>query len=197
MSGRLPCVARISVLMPPRTLKSPVTSSQRGLATATKSSRIRLVVLVEGALLAGRPQIELERIQLDQVLVGHVPDADRREVRLARAGAEARELGHRHRDLVVAVRVRVRHDLERLRRRGGHGAIIPKAPQRFVSPMPTATAAQASTSSGVSGSPATSAAATTPKIGCVRKNAESALGRYLRRSARFTTKLNPEISTPW
>ena len=48
----------------------------------------------------------------------------------------------------------------------------------------------------MSGSPATSAAATTPKIGWVRKNAESALGRYRRSSDRFTTKLNPEISTP-
>jgi NADPH-dependent 7-cyano-7-deazaguanine reductase QueF len=43
------------------------------------------------------------------MLVGHVPDPDRREIGLTREQAEARELGHRHRDLVVAVRMRVRH----------------------------------------------------------------------------------------
>ena len=42
-SGRLPWVARTTVLMPPRMLKSPSTSIQRGAATVTKSFRMRLV----------------------------------------------------------------------------------------------------------------------------------------------------------
>src|SRR4029450_2614532 len=129
------------------------------------------------------------------MLVGHVSDADRREVRLAGHGTEARELRHRHRDFVVTIRMRVRHDLERLRRRRRHGAFIPCPAQRLVSPMPTATAAHAISRSAVSGSPATSAAAITPKIGWVRKNAESALGRYSSRRRRLTTQLKTEINT--
>ena len=43
ISGRLPWVARTTVLIPPRTLKSPTTSIQRGPATVTKSLRMRLV----------------------------------------------------------------------------------------------------------------------------------------------------------
>src|SRR4030095_13340202 len=131
------------------------------------------------------------------MLVGRVSDADRREVRLAGHGTEAHELRHRHRDFVVTIRMRGRHDLERLRRRRRHCAIIACPAQRLVSRMPTATAAHAISRSAVSGSPATSAAAITPKIGWVRKNAESALGRYRRSSARFTTKLKPEIRTLW
>src|SRR5438876_2967349 len=134
-------------------------------------------VLVEHALVPVRPHVELERLELDQVLVGHVADADRREVGLAGPGAEAGELRHGHRHFVVAVRVRVRHDLERLRRRAPHARIIAARAQRLVSPMPTATAALASKRSSVSGSPVTRAAASTPKIGWVRKNPASALGR--------------------
>src|SRR5438128_11140702 len=134
-------------------------------------------VLVERALVPARPHVELERLELDQVLVGHVADADRREVGLAGPGAEASELRHGHRHLVVAVRVRVRHDLERLRRRTTHARVIAARAQRLVSPMPTATAALASKRSSVSGSPVTRAAASTPKIGWVRKNPESALCR--------------------
>src|SRR2546427_11869603 len=70
-------------------------------------------------------------------------DADRREVGLAGPGAEAGELRHGHRHLVVAVRVRVRHDLERLRRRAPHARIIAARAQRLRRPMPTATAALA------------------------------------------------------
>src|SRR5262245_30330115 len=42
-AGRFPYTARTSVLIPPRTLKSPTTSAHRGRAAATKSSRMRLV----------------------------------------------------------------------------------------------------------------------------------------------------------
>src|SRR5439155_6092350 len=66
-------------------------------------------VLVERALVPVRPEVELERLELDQVLVGHVADADRREIGLAGPGAGTGELRHRHRDLVVPLRVRVRH----------------------------------------------------------------------------------------
>src|SRR5437762_1202886 len=138
-------------------------------------------VLVEHALVPIRPDIELERLELDQVRVGHVADADRPEVGLAGPRAEAGELRHGHRDLVVPVRVRVRHDLEHLRRRAVHARIIAARAQwlvtsqaRFdelVSPMPTATATLARRRSSVRGSPATRAAAMMPKIGWVRKKA--------------------------
>src|SRR5262249_42012726 len=42
-AGRFPYTARTSVLIPPRTLKSPTTSAHRGRAAATKSSRMWLV----------------------------------------------------------------------------------------------------------------------------------------------------------
>jgi hypothetical protein len=82
-------------------------------------------VLVEGALLPIRPHVELQRLQLHEVLVGDVADPHRREIGLAGQRAQAGELRHRHRDLVVTIGVRVRHHLERLRRLARHGAIIP------------------------------------------------------------------------
>src|SRR6267142_3981868 len=100
------------------------------------------------------------------MLVRHVTDPDRREVRLTGERTQAGELGHRHRDLVVAVGMRVRHRFERPRGLRGHGRLYR---QRAVRPMPTATATQARRRSLVRRSPATSAAITTPKIGWVRK----------------------------
>src|SRR5262245_6106747 len=50
-------------------------------------------VLVESALVAVRPDVELDALELHELLVRHVADADGREVGLARLGAEAGELG--------------------------------------------------------------------------------------------------------
>src|SRR5207245_11280477 len=61
---------------------------------------------------------------------------------------------------------------------GGGSEGAAQAPfDELVSPMPIATATLASRRSRVRDSPPTSAAAITPKIGWVRKNAASALGR--------------------
>jgi len=57
-----------------------------------------------------------------------------------------------------------------------------------LSPIPTATAAHAISNVGVRRSPVTIAAATTPKMGWVRKNAARPLGRYRFRSQRFASR---------
>src|SRR5262249_60643779 len=69
-------------------------------------------VLVEGALVAIRPDVELDALELHQTLVRHVAHADGREVGLPRLGAEAGELGDLEGDLVVAIRMRVGHHLQ-------------------------------------------------------------------------------------
>ena len=83
-------------------------------------------VLVEGPFVPVRPDVELDRLELEQVPVRHVADSNRGEVGLAGAGAHARELGDLEADLVVAVRVRIGHDLERLRRLRRHGPTLPR-----------------------------------------------------------------------
>ena len=80
--------------MPPRTLELALD------ARAPRRDRGHQVVedavgdrLVEGALVAVRPEVELPRLELDAELVGHVLDADGGEVGLAGLGAQAGELG--------------------------------------------------------------------------------------------------------
>ena len=154
---RLP-ETRTSVFQSPRILKSPVTSTQRGCAAATKSSRIRLVTSSwKAPFLPVRPQVELQRLQLDEELVGHVADPDGGEVRLAGHRTHARELVRDHRDFVVPVGMRIGDGREGLRRRRRHpwnysnvlcrhrrgcGA-SPGARAGVVRLMPMATAAQA------------------------------------------------------
>jgi hypothetical protein len=76
--------------------------------------------LVERALVAVRPQVELQALELDAQLIRHVADAQRGEVRLARARAQARELRALEADLVIAPGVGVGKRLERARRLIGH-----------------------------------------------------------------------------
>src|SRR5262249_13610843 len=85
-------------------------------------------VLVERALVSERPHVELHRLQLDDVMVGHVADPDGGEVRLPRARAEARGLRDLAAHLVIAIGVRIRDDLEGALRLGGHGPTLPRAP---------------------------------------------------------------------
>src|SRR5688500_16491634 len=63
--------------------------------------------LVEVTLVAERPQVELQALELDAALVGSVADPDRREVGLPRLRAETGELGRLESDLVVALGARV------------------------------------------------------------------------------------------
>ena len=67
-------------------------------------------VLVERPDLAVAPEVELERLELDQQLVGHVGDGHGGEVGLGRQRADAGQLGRRVDDLVVASGVRVVDD---------------------------------------------------------------------------------------
>src|SRR6185437_13293764 len=81
---------------------------------------------VEDAVVPEAPEIELETLQLDADVAGDVRDMDGREVRraalqrleLARIGLDAahgaqrRELRTFHRDLIIAIGIRVREDFE-------------------------------------------------------------------------------------
>jgi len=69
--------------------------------------------LVEVALVAERPDVELQALQLDAALVRHVADADDAEVGEARLGTHRGELGAVDRDLEFALGPRVRECLDR------------------------------------------------------------------------------------
>src|SRR5262249_7793071 len=79
--------------------------------------------LVEGALVAVAPQVELERLELDTKLIRHVLDPDAREVGLPRERAKARELRTIELDQVVPLRPGVGEGLEVLGGLGGHGSL--------------------------------------------------------------------------
>jgi hypothetical protein len=80
---------------------------RRGEMAATRSSRMRLVTSSWNADVAVGPEVELQRLELDEVLVGHERDRHRGEVGLAGHRADARELGGREVHLVVTSRMRV------------------------------------------------------------------------------------------
>src|SRR6185436_16074094 len=84
-------------------------------------------LLEEMALVAERPDVELERLQLHAQPVGHVADDDGAEVRLARDRAQRRVLRTDVADPVVALGRRVRERLERAAGLAGHGGSFPAA----------------------------------------------------------------------
>jgi hypothetical protein len=63
---------------------------------------------VERAAIAVGPDIELQGLQLDAALVGHVLELERREIRLSGLRAQAGEFRDRHANRVVAFRRRIR-----------------------------------------------------------------------------------------
>src|SRR5580704_1226671 len=67
---------------------------------------------VEGAAIAERPDIKLERFELDAQLVGHVFEIERREIRLPGARAQAGEFRNLHANRVVGASVRIGKSLE-------------------------------------------------------------------------------------
>ena len=71
-------------------------------------------VLVEGTLIAKRPDIQLEGFQFDAVLVRYVFQEQRGEIRLAGFRAQAAKLRRTNTDGVVPVRMRVGKGLEML-----------------------------------------------------------------------------------
>src|SRR5678816_3714651 len=83
-------------------------------------------VLVKGAFVPVRPHVQLDRLELDQVLVGDIGDPNRREVGLAGHRTDAGELRDLEADLVVAAWMRVRHHVELPRRRGRHAPTLPR-----------------------------------------------------------------------
>ena len=76
-------------------------------------------LLVERAFVAVAPEVQLQALQLDAQLVGHDVDREVREVRLPGQRAQAGELGQLEADQVVALRRRVREDLQVLARQRG------------------------------------------------------------------------------
>src|SRR5690349_10488731 len=76
--------------------------------------------LVKSSAVAERPDIELERFELDAPAVGHVLQIESREVRLSGARAQAGELRALHADRVVALDFGIGESLELRGGRRGH-----------------------------------------------------------------------------
>src|SRR3954447_16454095 len=68
---------------------------------------------VKGPFVAKRPQIELQRLELDAFGSGHVADPDGSKVRLSSDGAHTRELWTIETDFIFPVRLGVRECVER------------------------------------------------------------------------------------
>ena len=64
-------------------------------------------VFVEDAFVAERPQVELEGLRFDHLLVGHVGHLDGGKIWLACLGAQAGKLRDLHVDVVVALGLRI------------------------------------------------------------------------------------------
>ncbi len=69
-------------------------------------------LLVEGPDIAKAPQVELEALQLDAVLIWHIVDQDRGKVWLARLWTDTGELRALKLDLVVATRLGIRKGIK-------------------------------------------------------------------------------------
>src|SRR5690349_5738026 len=80
--------------------------------------------LVEVPLVAERPEVELERLELDAFLVGHVADAEGGEVGLTGHRAEAGELRAIEADFVIPRLARVGEGFEVLLRVRRHPRVI-------------------------------------------------------------------------
>src|ERR671912_2996335 len=94
-------------------------------------------VLVEDFHLAERVDVELQTLQLDAALVGHVFEAQDGEIGEVREGADGRELGHLELDADFAARVLVGEGVERVevhlraRRRADVEALLVDGRGRF------------------------------------------------------------------
>ena len=76
--------------------------------------------LVKGAFVAVRPNVKLERFQLDAQAVRDVVERERGEIRLPGHRAETRELRDLHVDPVIALRRGIGESLEPLAGAGRH-----------------------------------------------------------------------------
>jgi hypothetical protein len=84
--------------------------------------------LVESALVAVRPQVQLPRLEFDAQPVGDVLDPNRSEIGLTRLGTKTSELVRLETDEVVSVRLRVGESIERLGWRAAHAPAMIAGP---------------------------------------------------------------------
>ena len=71
-------------------------------------------VLVEGAMIAEAPEVELQRLRLDEPFVGRIVDDEMGEVGLTRDRADRGELGRGEPGDIVGVGLRIRRPVQRL-----------------------------------------------------------------------------------
>ena len=104
-----------TVLIPPRTEKSPMTVIRLGLHDLDEFVEDAVGHrLVEDPLVPELDHVVLQRLQLEAALVGDVGDQDLAEIGKAGLGTDRRELGAPDLDLVIALGLRVRESLQRL-----------------------------------------------------------------------------------
>jgi len=77
-------------------------------------------ILVEMALIAERPDVQLQAFQFDALFIRDVIQYQRGEIRLAGLGAQTGELRDLHVDMVIALGIRVGEGFQRLARLGSH-----------------------------------------------------------------------------
>ena len=90
---------------------------------------------VESALIAKRPKIEFQRLQLDAEFVRHIVDFDRGEIGLAGARAHTGEFRTLHMDLIIAFRPRIRKNFQFYAWCSSHTGILPR--RKTVSKLPS------------------------------------------------------------
>ncbi len=83
--------------------------------------------LMERALLAEGPDVQLKRFQLDTMLLRHILQGEHGEIRLSCFRAQAGKFRYADAHSVVAARVRVRESLEVLAGLYGHARTIPES----------------------------------------------------------------------
>src|SRR5947209_4766641 len=82
--------------------------------------------LVKGPLVAIRPEVKLQRLQLHTFFCGNIRNPNRREVGLTSDGTDACEFRTLETDLVFPLRFRIGKCVERLTRCGGHREVLPR-----------------------------------------------------------------------
>jgi hypothetical protein len=90
---------------------------------------------VESALIAKRPEIEFQRLQLYTEFVRHIFDFNRGEIGLAGARTHTGELRTFHMDLIIAFRPRIRKSFQFCAWCSSHTAILPR--RKNVSKLPS------------------------------------------------------------
>ena len=85
---------------------------------------------VKGAAIAERPDVGLERLELDTTRIRHVFEVQDRKIRLSRERAQAGEFRQPHADRVIAFRLADRKGFDVARWRQRHMRVFPVVTQR-------------------------------------------------------------------